>query len=139
MNSYPLPSYGRAYCPHCTSEFDLSFATPAFKEKAPHNDILIYLMCQKCHQNFATTTEKNRRLMMNTCFRNFKSSKMNSRGHLPPWSITTTLTLSLNGYDYVAAHEHGHGLSQEEYFKICKHINYEAVALPGGIRMIVSE
>ena len=138
MKSYPLPTYGRAYCPHCTKEYALESAAPAFLEKAPHNDTLVYLMCPESYIAFDSATTEQRKAMMNACFSNFKLTAANSDGNAPAWSITTTLTLALNGYDYVSAHENGHGLSREEYFSICSR-HYEALVLPGGLRMIFSE
>ena len=41
-----VPKYGHACCPHCKSEFDLVAAKPTFLEKAPYNDIVVYIMCR---------------------------------------------------------------------------------------------
>lgn len=132
------PAYGHAFCPHCTSEFDLALAKPAVKEKLPHNDSLLYLMCQDCYEKFDKADAIDRKAMSNLCFINAKLTKVNPDGSRRAWAITTTLTLALNGYDIVNAHEKGLCLSRKEYFAICER-KYEVMVIPGGIGMIFSE
>jgi hypothetical protein len=104
-------------------------------EKAPHNDTLIYVMCQDCYAIFQAGDDQTRKDMSNACFVNFKVRGASADGALVPFAITTTLTLALNDWQILAAIENGHGLTKSEYFSICSHA-YEICTLPGGLRVI---
>ena len=130
-----LPPYGHACCPHCRQEFSLLTAQPTFMEKAPHNDILVYVMCQDCHAIFQTGDDQIRKEMSNACFTNFKVRGACADGGMLPFAITTSMTLALNDWQILAAIENGHGLTRSEYFSICSHA-YEIITLPGGLRVI---
>jgi hypothetical protein len=110
--------YGHACCPHCIAVFDLNAATPTFLEKAPHNDIIVYIMCPECHAAFQAGGA-DRKSMSDKCFINFKLTGIDSDGDVYPWAITTMLTMEFNDFDPVAAIENGHGLTREQYFGIC--------------------
>jgi len=138
MNEFATPPYGYGYCPHCTLKFHLTQAVPVFFEHAPHNDILIYLMCRNWSSRFTLIDYAEKRSMMNQCFRNFKNTARNPDGNFPEWAVTTTLTLALNGNNYFQALENGHQLSQSEYFSICAR-KYEVAFLPGDLRIICSD
>ena len=138
MNEFATPPYGYGYCPHCTLKFHLTQAVPVFFEHVPHNDTLIYLMCQQCSSRFTEIDYADKKSIMNQCFRNVKDTARNPDGNYPAWSVTTTLTLALNGNNYFQALENGHQLSQSEYFSICAR-NYEVAFLPGGLRIICSD
>lgn len=133
-----LPSYGHACCPHCRQEFSLAKARPTFKEKAPHNDILVYVMCPDCHDVFQSGGSMVRNEMANNCFVNFKLRGRCAEGGMLPFAITTTLTLALNDWHLLAAIEDGHGMTKSEYMTICSH-TYEVTVLPGGLRIINSQ
>ena len=119
-----LPEYGHACCPHCKSEFDLAAAMPTFLEKAPHNDIIVYIMCSTCHATYQTAGDAVRKSMSDTCFINFKIKGIDSDGAIYPWAITTMLAMELNDLDLVAAIENGHRLT------------HDLVVLPGGVRIV---
>ena len=129
--------YGHACCPHCKSEFDLAAAEPTFLEKAPHNDIIVYIMCPECHAAFQAGGA-DRKSMSDKCFINFKLTGIDSDGDVYPWAITTRLTLELNGFDPVAAIENGHGLTREQYFGICSG-THDLVVLPGGVCIMTAK
>ena len=129
-----LPRYGHACCPHCKSEFDLAEAKPTFLEKAPHNDIIVYIMCPECHAAFQAGGA-DRKSMSDKCFINFKLNSIDSEGAVYPWAITTMLTMELNDFDLVAASENGHGLTSDQYFGICAG-KYEVFVLLGGLRIM---
>ncbi len=135
MKTAYIPRYGHAYCPNCTSEFDLVAAIPTFLEKAPHNDIIVYIMCPECHAAYQAADGVERKSMSDTCFNNFKLKSIQSDGSLYPWSITTIFTMELNNFDPVAAIENGHGLTSERYFGICSG-TYEFYVFPGGLRIM---
>ena len=129
--------YGHACCPHCIAVFDLNAATPTFLEKAPHNDIIVYIMCPECHAAFQAGGA-DRKSMSDKCFINFKLTGIDSDGDVYPWAITTMLTLELNGFDPVAAIENGHGLTREQYFGICAG-KYDIFVLLGGLRIMTAK
>jgi hypothetical protein len=129
-----LPAYGHACCPHCKSDFDLAEATPTFLEQAPHNDVVVYMMCPACHAAYQVGGAE-RKSMSDTCFINFKLKSIDIDGAVYPWAITTKLTMELNDYDPVAAIERGHGLTREQYFGICAG-QYDFIVLPGGLRTL---
>lgn len=133
-----LPKYGHACCPHCKSEFDLVSAMPTFLEKAPHNDIVVYIMCPECHAAYQAGDGVQRKSMSDKCFINFKLKSIDSDGAVYPWAITTTLTMELNDFDPVAAIENGHGLTRELYLGVCAG-TYDFVALPGGVRIVAAK
>jgi len=95
-------------------------------------------MCPDSNRRFEKAKAKERKEMMNACFLNVKLTKLNSDGCLPAWAVTTTLTLALNGNDYISAHEKGHGLSRKAYFSICSR-NYKVIVSPFGLRMILTD
>lgn len=130
-----IPPYGYACCPHCRQEFNLEKAQPTFLEKAPHNDVLVYVMCPDCHAKFQKDNEHERKVMANACFVNVKSRSDRTEGGMPPYAMTSTLTLALNDWLIPEAIENGHGLTRAEYFSICSHV-YEVSVLPGGLRII---
>ena len=132
-----LPRYGHACCPHCKSEFDLAEAKPTFLEKAPHNDIIVYIMCPECHAAFQAGGA-DRKSMSDKCFINFKINSIDSEGAVYPWAITTMLTMELNDFDLVAASENGHGLTSDQYFGICAG-EYEVFVLLGGLRIMTAK
>ena len=132
-----LPRYGHACCPHCKSEFDLAEAKPTFLEKAPHNDIIVYIMCPECHAAFQAGGA-DRKSMSDKCFINFKLNSIDSEGAVYPWAITTMLTMELNDFDLVAASENGHGLTSDQYFGICAG-EYEVFFLLGGLRIMTAK
>ena len=132
-----LPRYGHACCPHCKSEFDLAEAKPTFLEKAPHNDIIVYIMCPECHAAFQAGGA-DRKSMSDKCFINFKLNSIDSEGAVYPWAITTMLTMELNDFDLVAASENGHGLTSDQYFGICAG-KYEVFVLLGGLRFMAAK
>ena len=132
-----LPRYGHACCPHCKSEFDLAEAEPTFLEKAPHNDIIVYIMCPECHAAFQAGGA-DRKSMSDKCFINFKLNSIDSEGAVYPWAITTMLTMELNDFDLVAASENGHGLTSDQYFGICAG-KYEVFVLLGGLRIMTAK
>lgn len=132
-----LPRYGHACCPHCKSEFDLAEAKPTFLEKAPHNDIIVYIMCPECHAAFQAGGA-DRKSMSDKCFINFKLNSIDSEGAVYPWAITTMLTMELNDFDLVAASENGHGLTSDQYFGICAG-KYEVFVLLGGLRIMAAK
>ena len=132
-----LPRYGHACCPHCKSEFDLAEAKPTFLEKAPHNDIIVYIMCPECHAAFQAGGA-DRKSMSDKCFINFKQKSIDPEGAIYPWAITTMLTMELNGFDLVAASENGHGLTSDQYFGICAG-KYEVFVLLGGLRIMTAK
>ena len=132
-----LPRYGHACCPHCKSEFDLAEAKPTFLEKAPHNDIIVYIMCPECHAAFQAGGA-DRKSMSDKCFINFKLTGIDSDGDVYPWAITTTLTMELNDFDPVAAIENGHRLTRDQYFGICSG-THDLVVLPGGVRIMTAK
>jgi len=138
MTQFANLPYGYGYCPHCTNKYYLTQAVPVVLEQAPHNDTLIYLICWNCFSRFTSVDYADKRSMVNQCFRNFKETARNPDGNYPAWSVTTTLTLALNGNNYFQALENGHQLSESEYFSICSR-NYEVVFLPGGLRIICSD
>ena len=59
------------------------------------------------------------------------------REESPFWSLTTAVTLALNGGDVVSAFEKGHGLSDEEYQSICAR-NDISIFKIGGITLLLS-
>jgi len=130
-----LPPYGYACCPCCRAEFNLAAAVPTMLEKAPHNDIVVYMMCPECHAAYQVASDPTRKSMQNTCFTNFKISGVKADGSTHPWAITTTLTLELNDFDPVAASENGHGLTFNLYLGICAG-THDLVVLPGGLRIV---
>ena len=132
-----LPRYGHTCCPHCKSEFDLAEAKPTFLEKAPHNDIIVYIMCPECHAAFQAGGA-DRKSMSDKCFINFKLNSIDSEGAVYPWAITTMLTMELNDFDLVAASENGHGLTSDQYFGICAG-KYEVFVLLGGLRIMTAK
>ena len=132
-----LPRYGHACCPHCKSEFDLAEAKPTFLEKAPHNDIIVYIMCPECHAAFQAGGA-DRKSMSDKCFINFKQKSIDPNGAIYPGAITTMLTMELNGFDPVASIENGHGLTREQYFGICSG-THDLVVLPGGVRIMTAK
>ena len=132
-----LPRYGHACCPHCKSEFDLAAAEPTFLEKAPHNDVVVYIMCPECHAAFQAGGA-DRKSMSDKCFINFKLNSIDSEGAVYPWAITTMLTMELNDFDLVAASENGHGLTSDQYFGICAG-EYEVFFLLGGLRIMTAK
>jgi hypothetical protein len=138
MNPTLTPSYGHAFCPHCTSEFDLAAAMPTFFEKAPHNDIVVYIMCTKCHVAYQAAGDTDRKSMNNKCFINFKQKSIAPDGAIYPWAITTMLTMELNDFEPVAAIENGHGLTYELYFGICAGM-HDLIVLPGGVRIVTTK
>ena len=133
-----LPKYGHACCPHCKSEFDLVSAMPTFLEKAPHNDIVVYIMCPECHAAYQAGDGVQRKSMSDKCFINFKLKSIDSDGAVYPWAITTTLTMELNDFDPVAAIENGHGLTRELYLGVWAG-TYDFVALSGGVRIVAAK
>jgi hypothetical protein len=135
MNLSYLPPFGHACCPHCKSEFDLVGAVPTFLEKAPHNDIAIYMMCSECHDTYQAADKATAISMANKCFINFKLTGIDSEGAVYPWAITTMLTMELNEFDPVAAIENGHGLTRDQYFGICDG-TYEVCVLLAGLRIM---
>lgn len=114
-----LPPYGHACCPQCKTEFNLATANPTVLEKAPHNDVVVYMMCPECHVAYQTADKATRTLMANKCFINVKMTGIRPDGAVYPWALTTRLTLEINDLDPVAAVENGHGLTREQYFGIC--------------------
>ena len=130
--------YGHACCPHCIAVFDLNAATPTFLEKAPYNDIVVYIMCPKCHAAYQAGDGLSRKSMNNKCFINFKQKSIDPEGAIYPWAITTMLTMELNGFDPVASIENGHGLTREQYFGICSG-THDLVVLPGGVRIMTAK
>ena len=132
-----LPRYGHACCPHCKSEFDLAAAEPTFLEKAPHNDVVVYIMCPECHAAFQAGGA-DRKSMSDKCFINFKLNSIDSEGAVYPWAITTMLTMELNDFDLVAASENGHGLTSDQYFGICAG-KYEVFVLLGGLCIMTAK
>jgi hypothetical protein len=133
-----LPPYGYACCPCCTAEFNLAAAVPTMLEKAPHNDTIVYMMCPKCHAAYQAATEPTRKFMQNKCFTNFKITGVKPDGSIHPWAITTTLTLELNDFDPVAAHENGHGLTFDIYLGVCKG-THDLGVFPGGLRIVTEK
>ena len=132
------PAYGHAFCPHCTSAFDLAAAMPTFFEKAPHNVIVVYIMCPACHTAYHAADKTSRKSISDTCFINFKLKGFDSEGAIYPWAITTMLTMELNDFDLVAASENGHGLSREQYFGICAG-THDFCVFPGGLRIVATK
>lgn len=130
-----LPKYGQACCPNCKSEFDLARAKPTFLEKAPHNDVIVYIMCPACHAVYKAGDGLARKSMSDKCFINFKLNGIDSDGAVYPWAITTMLTMEINNFEPVAAIENGHGMSRELYFGICSG-THDLVVLPGGVRIV---
>mgnify|MGYP006085076331 CR=1 FL=1 len=130
-----LPEYGHACCPNCKSEFDLAAAVPTFLEKAPHNDIIVYIMCSTCHATYQSAGDAARKSMSDTCFINFKLKSIDSDGAVYPWAITSMLTMELNDFDLVAAIENGHRLTRDQYFGICSG-THDLVVLPGAVRIV---
>jgi len=55
-----LPMYGHGQCPHCENDFDLATAIPTFAE-AFCGDVLLYVMCSKCHEPFQRAEAAERR------------------------------------------------------------------------------
>jgi hypothetical protein len=133
-----LPEYGHACCPHCKSEFDLAAAMPTFLEKAPHNDIIVYMTCPECHAAYQTAGDAVRKSMSDTCFINFKIKGIDSDGAIYPWAITTTLTMELNDFDLVAAIENGHRLTRDQYFGICSG-THDFCVFPGGLTIVAAK
>lgn len=134
-----LPQYGHACCPHCKSEFDLVDALPTFLEKASHNDIVVYIMCPKCHAAYQAAGDGvKRKSMSDKCFINFKLKSIDADGAVYPWAITTILTIELNDFDPVAAIENGHGLTSDQYFGICSG-TYDFYVFPGGLRIVAAK
>jgi hypothetical protein len=134
-----IPRHGHACCPHCKSEFDLAAALPTFLEKAPHKDIVVYIMCPKCHAAYQTAGDGvKRKSMSDKCFINFKLKSFDSEGAVYPWAITTMLTMELNDFDPVAAIENGHGLTREQYFGICSG-TYEYCVVLDGIFLVAAK
>jgi len=112
-----LPMYGHSQCPHCENDFDLASASPTFAE-AFCGDVLLYVMCSKCHEPFQRAEATQRKLMSNKCFVNVKLYQHDSKGSRKPWAVTTALTMLLNGDDLVRAIERGAGLSKLHYLGI---------------------
>jgi hypothetical protein len=131
-----LPPYGHACCPHCKTEFNLAAANPTVLEKAPHNDIAVYMMCPGCHGAYQAADRATSTSMANECFVNVKLACRSPDGGIFPWAFTTRLTLELNDFDPVAAVENGHGLTRGQYFGICAG-THELVDFPGGVRFVI--
>jgi len=130
-----LPKYGQACCPNCKAEFDLAAAKPTFLEKAPHNDVIVYIMCPKCHAEHQAGDWAKCKSMHDSCFINFKQKSIDADGAVYPWAITTMLTMEINNFEPVAAIENGHGMSRELYFGICSG-THDFVVFPGGVRIV---
>ena len=130
-----IPRYGQACCPNCKSEFDLAAAKPTFLEKAPYNDVIVYIMCPECHAAYQAGDGLARKSMSDKCFINFKLNGIDSDRAVYPWAITTMLTMEINNFEPVAAIENGHGMSCELYFGICSG-THNLVVLPGGVRIV---
>ena len=133
-----LPPCGHACCPNCRSEFDLAAAEPTFLEKAPHNDVIVYIMCPECHAAYQAGDGLARKSMSDKCFINFKQKSIDADGAVYPWAITTMLTMELNDFEPVAAIENGHGLTNELYIGICAG-THDLVVLPGGVRIVTTK
>ena len=132
-----LPAYGHAMCPRCRTEFDLNGSLPSFKEKLPHNDYALYVMCPQCAKGYRQGSSQEQKAMSNSCFVNFKVNGRSADNQIAPWAVTTTLTLALNGDDLIRAIEDGHGLSRDQYLKMCSSEN-TILHLPGGICLVAS-
>ena len=137
MNLSYLPEFGHCQCPHCEQDFDLATASPTFAE-AFCSDVLLYVMCSLCHEQFQRAEGDLRKLMSNKCFVNVKLHQDDSKGNRIPWAVTTELTLFLNGDDLVGAIERGTGLSKAHYLGIlngeCDIIQFSSA----GIRSVVN-
>jgi hypothetical protein len=133
-----LPPYGYACCPHCKTEFNLVAAEPTILEKAPHNDVAIYMMCPGCHAAYLAANSDTRTSMANQCFVNVKLIGISPDGAVYPWAFTSRLTLELNDFDPVAALENGHGLTRKQYFGICAG-TYDFLVLSGGVRIMAAK
>jgi len=112
-----LPEYGHGQCPHCQQDFDLAGACPTFAE-AFCGDVLLYVMCSMCQEQFQRSEAAERKLMSNKCFVNVKLHLHDSKGSRKPWAVTTALTMLLNSDDLVRAIERGTGLSKLHYLGI---------------------
>jgi hypothetical protein len=132
-----LPPYGHACCPRCKIEFGLASAAPTFLKRVPYNDTAVFFMCPKCHAEYQTASRYLRISMTSTCFANVKPTEVRTDSRYP-WAITTILTLSLNGFDAVAAVENGHCLTRKQYLDICSGA-YDFVALPSGMRSFTAK
>jgi hypothetical protein len=128
--------YGHCQCPHCEREFNLANSVPTFGESLC-GDVLVYVMCSRCHEHYQEADPEGRKVMSNKCFVNAKLHQRDANGNRIPWAVTTALTLFLNGDDLVCAIEEGLNLSEQQYFGI---LNGECDVLQissKGVRSIV--
>jgi hypothetical protein len=133
-----LPEYGHARCPHCLEDFDLSTATPTFREAWPSGDVGIYIMCPPCHGRFHAGCASRRKGMAKLCSTHFKLQHADSKGNPYPWAVATALGLTLVGGDLVRLSEHGPGVNLSMYERI-RDGGCQAVVPPGGTVVIVAD
>jgi len=136
MKTPHLPEYGHRLCPHCERDFSLYPANPTFGESLC-GDVVLYVMCSGCHEQFQMADDDQRKLMSDKCFVSAKLHQHDSNGNRVLWAVTTNLTLFLNGDDLVCAIENGAGLTKQHYFSIlsgeCDIIQFSSA----GIRSVV--
>lgn len=136
MKKYQIPPYGHAYCPNCKSQFLLQTGTLGFGVRGNGSDYLLCVLCGPCNLKFEDCTPDQKRLMASECNETVLASE-GQREESPFWSLTTAVTLALNGGDLVSAFEKGHGLSDEEYQSICAR-NDISIFKIGGITLLLS-